>query len=194
MLPSPQAQATLSSKENHLRTTTITVKRASSALDATKAAYQSINSRVAGRSNKANPPPQPVLNPQDCGKALHSFKVLTECPIVIVLLYQLYNTTPQDGVKKLLPDFVPLAMSVLAYAPGLKTTVPEAIRDLHAEFIGAQVKTLSFIAYILNKKLHDYFTPYKEQLPAFVLQLLHSAPSNCAQVGWQSPLVVMAVC
>jgi hypothetical protein len=107
-----------------------------------------------------------------------------------VLLYQLYNASPQDGVKKLLPDFVPLAMSVLAYAPVLKPVIPEAIRDLHAEFIGAQVKTLSFIAYILNKKLHEQFAPYKEQLPAFVLQLLHSAPSNCAQVSEGDPTMM----
>lgn len=97
-----------------------------------------------------------------------SFKVLTECPVVVVLIYQL-QAPPNDPEKKPLPDFVPLAMSVLASRPILQEDAPARVRDVYGDVVAAQVKTFSFIAYILNRGIHDALEPFKAQLPDVVL-------------------------
>lgn len=91
--------------------------------------------------------------------------------MVVVLMYQLYNSSSNDAIKKLLPDFVPLAFAVLSSRPELRDDVPQHVKETHRDFVAAQVKTLSFIAYILNKSLLEPLQPYREQLPDNVLQV-----------------------
>jgi hypothetical protein len=42
-------------------------------------------------------------------KSLFSFKVLTECPIIVVLLFQSYRCSASDNIMK----FIPLLFQVL---------------------------------------------------------------------------------
>ena len=51
-------------------------------------------------------------------RSLYSFKVLTECPIIIVLLFQLYRSSNESHVE----PFVPLVFKVPA------TRAPQAAR------------------------------------------------------------------
>ncbi|KAI9209824.1 uncharacterized protein BJ171DRAFT_609195 [Polychytrium aggregatum] len=95
-------------------------------------------------------------------KSVMSFKVLTECPIIIALLFQLHRKYVQSNVT----IFVPLIIKVLALQPKLQKEAhahAEAAgiifvgvspkitnRTAYAELKALQVKTVSFIAYILR--------------------------------------------
>ncbi|KAG1474893.1 hypothetical protein G6F56_000065 [Rhizopus delemar] len=120
-------------------------------------------------------------------KSMFSFKVLTECPIIVVLLFQSYRRSASDNIMK----FVPLIFQTLCLqaAPQMEASnaaaakgeifigVSPAIKQkgLYNEFIVAQVKTMSFLAYIL-RSYTNLLRPYHNQIPEFVLRLLRECP------------------
>lgn len=120
-------------------------------------------------------------------KGMQSFKVLSECPIIVVSIFQVYRSTVVQNVKL----FVPLIKSVLstqakaqeqahreAAARGtIHTGVSPNIKNRAAfgEFITAQVKTMSFLAYLLRQyanQLQDFLP----SLPDIVVRLLKDCP------------------
>ena len=115
-------------------------------------------------------------------KGMQSFKVLAECPIIVVSLFQAYRNCVNKNVKL----FVPLIKNVLllqakpqekahqeAEARGtIFTGVSKEIRNRAAfgDFITAQVKTMSFLAYLLRvyaQQLNDFLPT----LPDIVVRL-----------------------
>ncbi|KAK9459333.1 uncharacterized protein V1516DRAFT_508906 [Lipomyces oligophaga] len=120
-------------------------------------------------------------------RCLYSFRVLTECPIIVVLLF----STHKQSVSENLAVFVPLIFDMLALqaAPQAEahtaaasrgeiyTSVSPAIKNRSAfgEFITAQVKTMSFLAYVLRG-----FAPalkrYHALIPEYVVRLLKDCP------------------
>jgi len=143
-------------------------------------------------------PGSPVASVSDLGadpqqqtrpllRGMHSFKVLAECPIIVVSIFQVYRNTVPVNVKK----FVPLIKVVLmlqakpqeqehhdAAAKGtIFTGVSPNIKNRAAfgEFITAQVKTMSFLAYLLRvyaQQLNDFLPT----LPEIVVRLLKDCP------------------
>lgn len=122
-------------------------------------------------------------------KGLQSFKVLAECPIIVVSLFQSHRSCVSTNVKR----FVPLIKTVLllqakpqqrahdeARLRGeIFTGVSPQIRNRVAfgEFITAQVKTMSFLAYILRvyaQQLEDFLPT----LPLIVVRLLKDCPKE----------------
>ncbi|KAK6354722.1 hypothetical protein TWF696_003861 [Orbilia brochopaga] len=120
-------------------------------------------------------------------KGMQSFKVLAECPIIVVSLFQAHKQLVPDNIKL----FVPLIreMIMLQAAPqaeahklaaqnGQVLSGPCAnIRNKAAfgDFVTAQVKTMSFLAYVLrgySKELADFLT----KLPDVVVRLLKDCP------------------
>lgn len=120
-------------------------------------------------------------------KGMQSFKVISECPITVVSLFQVHRNIVPEKVKQ----FVPLIKNVLMIqakaqqqaheeAASRGTTfsgVSPLIRNRAAfgEFVAAQVKTMSFLAYVLrqySQHLHD-FLPH---LPDIVVRLLKDCP------------------
>ncbi|KAF2090684.1 hypothetical protein K490DRAFT_53653 [Saccharata proteae CBS 121410] len=120
-------------------------------------------------------------------KGMQSFKVLAECPIIVVSLFQAYRNCVHKNVKR----FVPLIKNVLllqaapqekahaeAKAQGkIFTGVSKEIKNRAAfgEFITAQVKTMSFLAYLLRvyaQQLNDFLPT----LPDVVVRLLQDCP------------------
>lgn len=120
-------------------------------------------------------------------KGMQSFKVLAECPIIVVSLFQAYRNCVNKNVKL----FVPLIKNVLllqakpqekahedAKAQGkVFTGVSKEIRNRAAfgDFITAQVKTMSFLAYLLRvyaNQLNDFLPT----LPDIVVRLLQDCP------------------
>ncbi|KAF2021383.1 hypothetical protein BU24DRAFT_487816 [Aaosphaeria arxii CBS 175.79] len=120
-------------------------------------------------------------------KGMQSFKVLAECPIIVVSLFQAYRNCVNRNVKL----FVPLIKNVLmlqakpqekahqeAAAQGkIFTGVSKEIRNRAAfgDFITAQVKTMSFLAYLLRvyaQQLSDFLLT----LPGIVVRLLKDCP------------------
>ncbi|KAF7559003.1 hypothetical protein G7046_g5162 [Stylonectria norvegica] len=120
-------------------------------------------------------------------KGTQSFKVISECPIIVVSIFQIYRNMVQPNVKK----FVPLIQSVLclqaaaqkqahvdAAARGtIHTGVSPAIKNRVAfgDFITAQVKTMSFLAYLL-RQYSSQLTEFLQTLPDIVVRLLKDCP------------------
>lgn len=120
-------------------------------------------------------------------KGMQSFKVLAECPIIVVSIFQVYRPTVQHNVKL----FIPLIKNVLmleakpqqqahldAKAKGdIFTGVSQNIRNRAAfgEFITAQVKTMSFLAYLL-RAYSQQLTDFLPKLPTIVVRLLQDCP------------------
>lgn len=120
-------------------------------------------------------------------KGMQSFKVLSECPIIVVSIFQIHRSTVQRNVQA----FVPLIKNVLcvqataqrqahldAAARGtIHTGVSSGIKNraAYGEFISAQVKTMSFLAYLLRQyssQLNDFLAT----LPEVVVRLLKDCP------------------
>lgn len=122
-------------------------------------------------------------------KSMFSFKVLTECPIIVVLLFQSYRRSAAENIMK----FIPLIFQTLSLQakPQMEAAnaalargevfvgVSPAIkqRGLYNEFIVAQVKTMSFLAYIL-RSYTTLLRPYQHQIPDFVLRLLRECSAE----------------
>ncbi|KAG2237337.1 hypothetical protein INT48_009070 [Thamnidium elegans] len=131
----------------------------------------------------------PEIPTKVLAKSMFSFKVLTECPIIVVLLFQSYRRSAADNIMK----FIPLIFQTLSLQakPQMEAAnaalargevfvgVSPAIkqRGLYNEFIVAQVKTMSFLAYIL-RSYTTLLRPYQHQIPDFVLRLLRECPAE----------------
>lgn len=126
-------------------------------------------------------------------KSLHSFKVLTECPIIVVLLFQSHRQFVNTNIQ----TFVPLIVDALnaqakpqteAHAAAKEqgeifVGVSSAIKNraLYTELIVAQVKTMSFLAYIL-RGYTAALRRYQTSIPEFVIRLLQDCPPEASAV------------
>ncbi|KAK6237341.1 hypothetical protein QUC31_002810 [Theobroma cacao] len=100
------------------------------------------------------------LNP-----STRSFKIVTESPLVVMFLFQLYSRLVQTNIPHLLPLMV-AAISV----PGPEK-VPPHLKTQFIELKGAQVKTVSFLTYLL-KSFADYIRPHEESICTSIVNLL----------------------
>lgn len=142
-------------------------------------------------------PGSPVASASDLGaeqqttrpllKGMQSFKVLAECPIIVVSLFHAHRTCVSKNVKL----FVPCIIEVLrleaepqarAHAEAKKegkifTGVSPRIRNRAAfgDFITAQVKTMSFMAYLL-RIYAEQMQEFLPHLPDVVVRLLKDCP------------------
>jgi hypothetical protein len=108
-------------------------------------------------------------------RSIDSFKVLTECPLIVMLLFQLY-----PKFQKMIPSLVPLMMNTLALqAPPSNDAT---LRTRYKEFIAAQVKTLSLLTYLLrnfeSRQFNESARPNEENIAKNVINLLRSCPSE----------------
>lgn len=120
-------------------------------------------------------------------KGMQSFKVLAECPIIVVSIFQAHRNSVSANVKK----FVPLIKHILLLEarPQARAHAEAATKDeiftgvcreiknraAFGEFITAQVKTMSFLAYLLRvygSQLADFIP----SLPDVVVRLLKDCP------------------
>lgn len=122
-------------------------------------------------------------------KGMQSFKVFAECPIIVVSLFQAHRNCVPANVKK----FVPLIKLVLmlqakpqerAHEEAEKrgeifTGVSKDIKNRIAfgEFITAQVKMMSFLAYLL-RVYYSQLNDFLPKLPDIVVRLLRDCPSE----------------
>ncbi|KAL8958957.1 MAG: hypothetical protein Q9193_004090, partial [Seirophora villosa] len=120
---------------------------------------------------------------------MKSFKVFAECPIIVVSVFQAHRNCVSSNVKK----FVPLIKVVLMLQAGpqerahaeakerkdIFTGVSKDIKDRAAfgEFITAQVKMMSFLAYLL-RVYHQQLSDFLPTLPDIVVRLLRDCPSE----------------
>ncbi|KAL4894795.1 hypothetical protein BDV59DRAFT_164257 [Aspergillus ambiguus] len=120
-------------------------------------------------------------------KGMQSFKVLAECPIIVVSIFQTHRGSVPANVRL----FVPLIKSILllqakpqekahAEAAAQGTIFTGVCKDMKnraafGEFITAQVKTMSFLAYLLRMYAHQ-LQDFLPTLPSVVVRLLQDCP------------------
>ncbi|KAG9303929.1 hypothetical protein G9A89_005839 [Geosiphon pyriformis] len=124
-------------------------------------------------------------------KSMYSFKVLTECPIIVVLLFQSHRQCVNTNIM----NFVPLIIETLglqaapqaeaqaaAKAAGdIFVGVAPGIRDRqrYTDFVTSQVKTMSFLAYVL-RAYNQALKKHERQIPDFVIRLLQDCPPEAS--------------
>ena len=122
-------------------------------------------------------------------KGMQSFKVLAECPIIVVSIFQAHRNSVGPNVKK----FVPLIKAILtlqakpqerahneaAQRGEIFTGIAKEIKNRAAfgEFITAQVKTMSFLAYLL-RVYANHLQDFLQALPGVVVRLLKDCPKE----------------
>ncbi|KAJ1978693.1 transcription-associated protein 1, partial [Dimargaris xerosporica] len=124
-------------------------------------------------------------------KSMWSFKVLSECPVIVVMLCQAYRKYNADNM----PTFIPLIVDTLKLRVRQQEEASQAAEAQQQTFVGmsptiknrtsyleliiAQVKTLSFLAFSL-RNFSKAIQPYKQDLPTIVIHLLQDCPSEAA--------------
>lgn len=115
-------------------------------------------------------------------KASRSIKVISEIPIIVVLLYQMYKVQLQQPLEQLLP----LVLETTVIRP--TDSVRHALRtsdtlnkEIYVEFMSAQVKCLSFIAYLV-KLFGSTVARHDQQLTIGLLSLLKDCPHEVVSV------------
>ncbi|XP_019648042.1 PREDICTED: transformation/transcription domain-associated protein-like [Branchiostoma belcheri] len=107
-------------------------------------------------------------------KGINSLKVLAELPIIVVLMYQLYKQNVHSAVA----EFIPLIMNTIVLTPSAQARAsPQFNRELYVDFVAAQIKTLSFLAYII-RIYQESVTTYANQMVKGMLSLLTNCPQE----------------
>ncbi|KIX99466.1 uncharacterized protein Z520_05042 [Fonsecaea multimorphosa CBS 102226] len=120
-------------------------------------------------------------------KGMQSFKVLSECPIIVVSIFQAHRSSVAANVKKFVPSIKGIlllqakaqekAHAEAAANKTIFTGVSKEIKNRAAfgDFITAQVKTMSFLAYLLRVYANQ-LTDFLPTLPGVVVRLLKDCP------------------
>lgn len=120
-------------------------------------------------------------------KGMQSFKVLSECPIIVVSIFQAHRASVPMNVKKFVPSIKGIlllqakaqkkAHEDAASRKTIFTGVSKDIKNRTAfgDFITAQVKTMSFLAYLLRVYANQ-LSDFLPTLPVVVVRLLKDCP------------------
>lgn len=125
-------------------------------------------------------------------KGMHSFKVVAECPIIVVSIFQAHRALAPKNVA----NFTPRIKNTLILQAGPQQKAHEEAKANNTIFTGiakeikakgqtpafgdlvtAQVKTMSFLAYLLRayaQSLQDFLP----QLPELTVRLLRDVPRS----------------
>lgn len=103
--------------------------------------------------------------------SMESFKTISELPLIIMLLFQCYP----NYIESYIPVLVPLMMSALALrAPdGVAKTHPSR----YVDFLDCQVKTLSFVTYLL-RGCASLMRPFQDAICENTVKLLMACPKD----------------
>ena len=108
-------------------------------------------------------------------KATRSFKVQTECPLIVMLLFQLYSRLVPPNIQTLLPLMV---QTIGLKGPALDE-VPAHLKQAYGDMKGSQVKMVSFVTYLL-RGFSEAILPHQQAISQSIVDLLKSCPDNVA--------------
>lgn len=115
-------------------------------------------------------------------RGVNSLKVLQELPIILVLMYQIYK----QNVHQEIVEFVPLIMSTITLQPSpVHRSMANFNREVFVDFMGAQIKALSFLAYIIRTFLAQFQEIINSHAPTMVegmISLLRLCPIGPASL------------
>nr|CAD7427559.1 unnamed protein product [Timema monikensis] len=111
-------------------------------------------------------------------KAVNSMKVLQELPIIVVLMYTLYKQNVHNDVM----EFIPLVMTTITLQPSVAHREnPLFCKEVFVDFMGAQIKTLSFLAY-LNRIYKEAVAKHATLLVKGMLGMFTLCPQEVAHL------------
>ncbi|KAL2889531.1 Transcription-associated protein 1 [Ceratocystis lukuohia] len=167
----------------------------SPATGSTNAPPATVNTQASFQSPRPDSPassvndlgPDPQQQNRLLVKGMQSFKVLSECPIIVVAIFSTYRQIVPANVK----TFIPAIKAVLnqeaaaqhqahaqAAAKGqIFTGVSPAIKNRAAfgDLIGAQAKTLTFLVFLF-RQYHKDMADVIKTLPTIIVRLLRDCP------------------
>jgi hypothetical protein len=79
-----------------------------------------------------------------------SLKVLAECPLTTVMIYN-YN---KNQINQEISEIIPLIANVVALQPTDEQRLNPDNEEIYADFVTAQVKALSFLAFFKSHKVN----------------------------------------
>ena len=104
-----------------------------------------------------------------------SFKVVTECPVIVMFLFQLYPRHIAQNTPKLLPLMV---QAISIPGPPLDQ-VPAHLKGAYSDLKAAQVKTVSFLTYLLQRFAEE-IKLHQDTIAGSVVGLLKTCPDSVA--------------
>uniref|UniRef100_A0A1A9WAC6 Transformation/transcription domain-associated protein n=1 Tax=Glossina brevipalpis TaxID=37001 RepID=A0A1A9WAC6_9MUSC len=127
-----------------------------------------------------------VENPNDTGtiqynllpKGMLSLRVLQELPIIVVLMYQIYKNAVHQEVS----EFIPHIMETINLQPTIVQRNSQYFnKEIFIDFMGAQIKTLSFLAYIV-RLFQDTIMTHSALVTSGILKLMDLCPKEAAHL------------
>lgn len=107
-----------------------------------------------------------------------SLKVLQELPIIVVLMNQLYKQNVLQDVS----DFIPIVITTISLQPSPQHRAsPGFNKEVFVDFMGAQIKTLSFLAYVI-RVYQDVITQHSHMLVTGIIGLFTLCPVEVAHL------------
>ena len=141
-----------------------------------KSASQPPTSTSSSGSSSASSAMAPTELDTTLLKSNCSFKVVTECPLIVMLLFQLYPKRVHEYVK----SFIPLMVTALNLAPPKlqpNVTVTSVLHGHLSDMVACQIKTLSFLTYLL-KGFKQQMEPYEDVIARTVVELFKRCPAK----------------
>lgn len=172
------------------------------------------HSQQPASSDAPTPPPPSAAtagNAQTAPPGQKSFTILWEAPIAIVFLFQSYKELVNTHAALCLPhcfEFLQLhpeaqdAAHQQAEANGQVQLGPcaalEPRRQAFSDYVNAQVKTVSFVAYVLRSGgMGEMTAQWREALPRIILRLFKDLPVESSQYrkvrSWHIPLSLITI-
>ena len=101
-------------------------------------------------------------------KSVASFKILIDCPLTVMVLFQLY---PQF-IKTNISSMIKLMMEALALKASSKLPNTKS-----RELVACQVKTLSFLTYLI-RRFGEQMNNFKKLIAGNIVSLMQNCPSD----------------
>ena len=112
---------------------------------------------------------EPNALPSTHISSVQSFRVLTECPLIVMLLFQLYPAYISSNI----PQLIPIMMRSLSLSPAPQTRLRFPKR--YKELVACQVKSLSFLTYLL-RGFSALMKPHQDMISQSVISLMQTCP------------------
>ncbi|XP_070069940.1 transcription-associated protein 1 isoform X13 [Drosophila takahashii] len=109
-------------------------------------------------------------------RGILSLKVLQELPIIVVLMYQIYKNAVHQEVS----EFIPLILTTINLQPTI-TQRNSPQKEIFVDFMGAQIKTLSFLAYIV-RIFQEVVIASSLSVTSGMLNLMRNCPKEAAHL------------
>lgn len=115
--------------------------------------------------------PKAATDDEPICSSMESFKTISELPLIIMLLLQCYP----NYIESYIPVLVPLMMTALSLRAPENAARTHAVK--YIDFLDCQVKTLSFVTYLL-RGCASLMRPFQDAICENTVKLLMACPKD----------------